>query len=362
MKRGLAVAVMLFATRTGSAQPCPPRADLGGDSAAIAQVANELRRLGVTISDTAPEPGCAVVHAQVQLDDNGGIAVAVRGASRGSEGRVVSDAALAAAWIDSWTRDDDALLGVPPALAAPSSRVATAEPMPVQDPAPQDAAATTSMLDRIALAISYEETWTNDDTSWSGIVGAACIRVGAFCLGGRARYASQPERLYKSTALTRRDLAVSGTASYPLSVGTMSVEPEVGLGIGSMTTKRVDGDCKEMPPPNCDPMDPTCQMQPGMCVPTDPNTTTPPKLFVGDHFNTSTLTARLSLAVRIAVPLFQHVWLDGFAGYTLAPFAHTSEFAGAGTMNLPDVAIPGEPSSGYALGVGLRVGSAGGKR
>jgi hypothetical protein len=46
------------------------------------------------------------VVAQVELGTDGGIAVAIRDGGRRSEGRVVSDAAMAASWIDSWLRDD----------------------------------------------------------------------------------------------------------------------------------------------------------------------------------------------------------------------------------------------------------------
>src|SRR5512139_3900475 len=101
--------VLLSGLRIAGAEPCPPRVALAGDGEAIARVGEELGRLGVSIAsaDAAPlRDGCPTVRAQVGLESNGRIAVAVQGATSGSEGRVVSDAALAAAWIDSWTRED----------------------------------------------------------------------------------------------------------------------------------------------------------------------------------------------------------------------------------------------------------------
>src|SRR6187551_969565 len=106
----LALSLVASAVQTGQAEPCAPRAELGGDAEAVAKVAAELQRLGVDAStDPMKRPArssCPVIVAAVELDRGGGIAVAVRDASQRSEGRVVSDAALAAAWIDSWLRDD----------------------------------------------------------------------------------------------------------------------------------------------------------------------------------------------------------------------------------------------------------------
>ncbi len=86
---------------------------------------------------------------------------------------------------------------------------------------------------------------------------------------------------------------------------------------------------------------------------------TTPKVVVGDGFSNATYAPRISLALRAAVPIFQHVWLDGLVSWTYSPFAHTSDFAsGKSDVVAPEqIALPGEPSSGYVLGVGLRVGA-----
>jgi len=363
----MATALVLSGLRTVGAEPCPPRAALDGDGVAVERVAEELRRLGVSVASAneTSSNGCSVVRARVELDTTGGIAVAVQGATRGSEGRVVSDATLAAAWIDSWTREDvdNALWAAPaspssPTARAPRRRVAAAEqPLAPIDVAPAQPA---SRWDRIAVSAGYEQTWSDDNASWSGASAAVCVRLGGFCVGGRARVAFDPERLHNATGVARDEMSVLATASYPVAIGTMSIAPELGVGVGRLSTRRVEDACKLVMPPNCSPMDPMCVPQP-MCDPSDPGTTMTPKVYVGDNFSAATYAPRIALAVRVAVPLFEHVWLDGLAGLTYAPFAHGSVFetgASASDPVSPElVALPGEPSTGYVLGIGIRVGA-----
>ncbi|MDQ3341687.1 MAG: hypothetical protein M4D80_41585 [Myxococcota bacterium] len=313
----------------------------------------------MTVSRDVVEDGCSTVRAQVALDTTGGIAVAVRGASRGSEGRVVSDAALAAAWIDSWTRQDVDLWAAPP-----PQRVASIQPLvPPSDVEPSridGVAATSAGWNRFAVSASYAQTWSDDEATWQGLDVAACVRVvGGFCVGGSVRAAFDKERLFNGTGVARNELSVLALARYPVAIGRMSIAPELGVGVGRLATRRAESECKMLMPPNCSPMDPMCMPQAGMCDPTDPGTATAPKYYVGDGFSIATYAPRIALALRIAVPLFEHVWLDGSAGYTYAPFAHGSSFESPNDAGIaPElVALPGEPSGGYAIGVGLRVGA-----
>ena len=391
----LATVFVLSGLRTVEAEPCPPRATLDGDRTAVERVTVELKRLGVSVttaSASTSADGCSIVRAQVALETGGGIAVAVHGATRGSEGRIVSDAALAAAWIDSWTRDDidNALWAAPPPTSPSSTssvpsmsnaantkrgavanadangkRVASADvdvPPPVDAPVAASAAGA-GRWDRIAVTAAFEQTWSSDDASWQGASAAACVRVGSFCVGGRVRAAFDPERLHNSTAVSRSDLSAMATASVPIALGRMSFAPELGLGVGRLATRRAEDACKAvMPDPNCNAMtDPMCEPQPGMCEPNEPAGTTMPKTYVGDSFSAATYAPRLALALRVAVPLFEHVWLDGLAGFTYSPFAHGGVFdpdPKVADIIAPElVAMPGEPSSGYVLGVGIRVGA-----
>jgi hypothetical protein len=344
----LALLLVASAAQTGGAEPCAPRAELGGDAEAVAKVAAELQRLGVDAStDPMKRPArgsCPVIVAAVELDRGGGIAVAVRDSSQRSEGRVVSDAALAAAWIDSWLRDDFTAPPPPPAPLAPPSTVEVT-------PAP----AATPLLDRFSVAASYLLGWSDDSTSWSGVGASLCVSAGGWCIGGRVGYETQTVTA-NQTAANKSDLSLLATASYPYELGTMSIAPELGVGVGRVSTARVEG-CKFMTP-NCDPMtDPTCMM-----MPPEPCTADPGTMYVGDNFSTATYTPRLQAALRIAVPLFDHVWLDGIAAATAAPFGHSDEYAplpaaDGTTMNGAAYPLPGDPMLGVQLGIGLRVGA-----
>ncbi len=353
----LALAALVSAPRMGAAEPCAPRAELGGDAVAVERVTGELGRLGVAVAPAAP--GCPTVKAVVELDRDGGIAVAVRGAAQRSEGRVVSDAALAAVWIDSWLRDDlDGWTPSPARVAAidapvPPSSVPSLAPPSDGAPAPP----APSVFERFAISAAYEQAWTDDGSAWSGGNVSACVRVGALCLGGRARAAFEPELAANVTAAARSDLSVLATASLPIDVGQFFLAPEVGLGLGRFTTRRLEGCAPvQMPPPNCDPMDPMCVAPPVMCDPT----TAPGNglAYVGDGLDASSYTPRLAIALRVAVPLFRHVWLDGLASFTLAPFGHRDDYTVSSAGTDPSAfPIPGEPGSGVQLGVGLRVGA-----
>lgn len=355
----LALAVLVSAPRIGTTEPCAPRAEVGGGAVAVERVTGELVRLGVTVAAAAP--GCPAVKAIVELDRDGGISVAVRDAAQRSEGRVVSDAALAAVWIDSWLRDD--LDG----WSAPPIRVVAVDPVAVPSAPPlvppNDVAATVppvSVFEKFAISASYEQAWTEDGSSWSGGNIAACLRVGALCIGARARAAYEPELTSQvtPTAASRSDLSLLATASLPIDVGQFFIAPEIGLGFGRFTTKRVEG-CKPvmMPPANCDPADPMCVTPPPMCESTlTPNASG--LVYVGDGLDETSYTPRLALALRVAVPLFSHVWLEGLASATFAPFGHREDYGGTATEFDPGAfPIPGEPGRAIQLGVGLRVGA-----
>ena len=360
--RGALAILVLSAIRTVRAEPCAPRAVLGGDAGAVAQVKAELERLGVATEAAAdvardvPHGGCRAVVAAVELDRGGGIAVAIRDGSARSEGRVVSDAVLAAAWIDSWLQDD---LDPPAPRAAPP-----AEAVDALAARPGVAAApVTTIYDRVAIAGGYEQTWNTAGPSWTGFGVAACARLDAFCVGARVSYASETVTA-PLTSAARTDLAALATASWSHPLGAMIVAPELGVGVGRMATRRIDG-CA---PAKCDPTtDPNCLPDgtsggSGACT-LDANGTGAGSgnIYIGDHLDASTFTPRLEAALQLGVPLFAHVWLVGIASVTLAPFGHGPYAA----MPAPDssaspsdqTTLPGEPTAAFQLGIGLRVGA-----
>jgi len=357
----VALWLVLSGSRTGSAEPCAARAEVSGDAAAVARVSAELAHLGVVTGRASP--GCRGVVAQVELDVEGGLAVAVRDGSRRSEGRVVGDAAIAAAWIDSWLHDD--LDGTAWLVASVPASVVVHEGPPRPSAPPPPVVAERALLDRFAVMVAYEQSWSDDGVAATGASGAICLRVGRACLGGRARYAQEADRAVNLTAMARSDASVFAIATLPFVAGRMTLAPELGLGVGRRSTRRLDG-CPPEPPPICPPNDPTCGgAPPSSCIDSSGTGGTG---YVGDAFSRTTLTPRIAAAVRLAVPLFDHVWLDGLASVTFAPFGHTGSFAASPVVDptnpgdvpvteLSLLALPGESSGGLLLGVGLRIGA-----
>lgn len=352
-----AAALSLFALlspTTTAAGTCAPRAHLDGDREAITRVGDELHRLGVA---TEPPPtGCTAVEAAVQVEQGGGISVAIRDASRRSEGRVVGDAAVAAAWIDSWVRDD--LAGFDDGIAAPSATPLMSRSLerdqPTGSTVPPHASAL-AFVDRVSLGASYAHAWTGDGSSWDGLEVAGCVHVGFACVGVRVAALFQPRISAQNALASRSDLSALATASTTLSLGRLAIVPELGIGVGRHDTSRVDG-CQVPPAPGCDPTtDPAnCPPPPKNCVDASG------ALFVGDHFEAITYSPRAAASLRIEIPLFDHVWLDGSASVVAMPFSHGDPFQptpAAGPNPAPSPSLPGESSASYQIGIGLRIGA-----
>jgi hypothetical protein len=328
--------VLLVLAGSASAEPC---AKLDGDPAAVAAVSTELARLGVTVGPACP------IAATVETDPNG-IAVAVKTGAQ-SEGRTVSDPVIAATWIDSWLQDD---FGGPKftvqLASAPIVKADVAKA--VETPAERSVG--------IALSAGFDQAWTFDGARWNGFSAGACAQLGAWCFGARGRYATQDE-LVAQTAAARRDLSVLATASVEQHVGRIVVVPELGLGVGRMTTSRVDG-CR--PPPTCDPHDTGCMNPQAMpeCVEHDPEHAY--TLDLNDHLHASTVTPRASASLRIAIAIADHLWLDGSAAMMLSPFDHGDRYVGAQLppgVPIDQIALPGESIGTFELGIGLRWGT-----
>lgn len=331
-----------------AAQPCPPHAHLDGDPAAVASVGAELTKLGVVVGDASSS--CKSIDATVELGPDGGYAIAVKHGTN-SEGRTVGDAAVAATWLDSWLVDDfggpafSAKLASAPLVARPTS-----EAVVVVEP--------TRAKVGVSLTAALDQAWTDDGSRWSGISAGACATVGSLCFGARGRYATQ-SILVNQTAAARRDLSVLATASLTAHLGRLQLVPELGLGVGQVTTERVDG-CRRLA--ICDPQDPHCVAPPVdmTCAMNDPEHAYTAQL--NDHLHASTITPRAQASVKLALALADHLWLDAIAGVMLSPLEHAEPYdLPAGTPPPFDVpkaqlALPGESLATFELGLGLRWG------
>ena len=344
-------ALLLLAAAPAAAEPCKPHAQLEGDAAAVASVTAELVKLGVVVGATAPA-GCKTVFAAVELGRDGGFAIAVKTGSQ-SEGRTVSDAVVAASWIDSWAADDFA----PPQPAANGFfDLHTGHENPEVH---ADAPTPPRIYPWLGVSVmaAVDQSWSFDRTRWSGIGGGACVEVSSWCFGARARYATQ-DILIGQTAAARSDVALLATASVAKQVGRTQLIPELGLGVGKMTTSRING-CRHVA---CDPHDTNCMEPPPdmECVEHDPAHAY--VLDVGDNLHATSVTPRAAATLRVAFAITDHIFLDGIAAVTLEPFGHGEYALPLGELPPPGIppqqlALPGQSIGTFELGLGLRWGS-----
>jgi len=350
-----AFALLCLLAGPAGAEPCRPHAQLEGDPAAVASVTAELVKLGVVVGPSAGEAapsGCKTVFAAVELARDGGLAIAVKTGTQ-SEGRTVSDPVVAASWIDSWVADDFSP-PQPDANGFFELRPATPVAAPSADLAAEAAPAPSEHAYGVAVSVGADQSFSFDGKRWTGLSGGACIQRDAWCFGGRARYASQ-DILVDQTAARRTDFEALATASYTKQLGRAQVIPELGLGIGKMTTDRVNG-CRHV---SCDPREPGCMEPPPdmECIEHDPVHAY--TLDLDDHLHVGSVTPRAAARVRFAWALADHVYLDGIAAITLAPFGHGDPY-GLPLGELPppgvppeQVALPGQSIGAFELGLGL---------
>ena len=358
---GVAVLALLAASPRALADRCAPTARVTGEDVVVQLVTAELQRLGVALGGATND--CPSVDAQVRGDGHGGIAVTLRDGNR-SDDRDVGAPAVVAAWIDAWLRDDlewrtEATPPVPAVL--PPGRVAVLPDPREHDDSPPDRVSGEAtpgaggLLARLSVAAGYEQAWTGDGAAWRGFGAAACLHEGAWCFGARARLATQ-DFSTGQTGVARGDVSALATASYTVALGQMAVAPELGVGVGRLTTSRAEA-CGPMVLPQCDPTDPNapeCPPPPAMPCGTGDGA------FVGDNLRAASITPRGSAALRVEIPLFAHVWLDGVAALGVAPFGHAEPYAAMrGAPGLPpaQLALPGDPLTSFQLGIGLRVGA-----
>ncbi len=191
--------------------------------------------------------------------------------------------------------------------------------------------------DRFAVGAAGQLAIADDGSTWMGVAGSICKRWRSICLGLRLDAMWDGERPVNLTRVARRDLGLlaSGTKSAPLGPGHAALE--VGAGVGFATTWRVED--PDAPP-------------------------TASVVYVGDGFSRTSISPRLTTAVRAAFPLPGTDWLDLDlrAGVTLAPLAHHTRYGPAVDFTTETmipasaVELPGDPVIRLELAVGLRVG------
>jgi hypothetical protein len=239
MKRVAAVVIgwALGAHQPAAADPsCPPAARLVGDPEVGHQVALELAILGVQSADIPA--GCPAVEVVVGRTDRG-VLVAVRDPAGREEAQTVTDAQVAATWIESWVHPDIAA----PLLTAGAgfAAIPTGDPVAVRTLAPRSP-------DRfgyrgVIVAAAGELHSADDDSDWRALSASACARFGALCPGLAARAGDNRGLSIDGGATSSNRFAVEllATLSAPMEVGRMTLAPSLGLGLGYTRTGRGGG-------------------------------------------------------------------------------------------------------------------------
>jgi hypothetical protein len=331
------LAFAVLAGEPATAGACIPAAVIDGDHPLAGDVTRALSDLGVGGLDAE---ACRAVTATVRRCA-GGLALELRLGER-IERRVVADAPTAAAWIESWVRDE-----AEPLWSAPPPLPITAPSMVGETPRPAPSRARARGPE---LALAFGRDLERAGASWDGLAIAACYRIGAWCGGLAARgvvnttlQSGDPDGGSGGTTAARRtSLVIAATAERRLRVGRAALVPRVTAGLARTTSERYE------PEPPC---------FSGDC----PQEIT----YVGDGFTGRNIAARLGAGVGVVVPLADWLVLDGSIGFELAPGAHPAPYrhdparypigqsVGIDPGD-PLLDLPGDPSWLVSTSVGLR--------
>ncbi len=335
-------------------ESCVPAALLHGDDAVVGELRAQLSLLGV--SENAQE-NCPIVNADVSRSEEG-ILVVLEEPSGRSASIQLSDASIAATWIDSWLQEE---------LGAPLLAIRTAPPIQRESRAPSATAPSTERDDEVAkasvlaasglhLGLGYESASADNQADWRGLRAEACLRIGPLCLGVLARISET-----KKGALRQDEFAdfaefsqISASAlakvQVPIAIGRSHLIPHVALGASWLKSSRetMQSDCAPEGDPDCF------------------------DAFLDDSADArSTLAPELETGLSLALPLTSAVHLRLGSSISLRPFGQSSRSVAGPTLPLPCElpedpncgepeailleTMPSEPSRFWRLSIGLQV-------
>ena len=356
MHRLTLVVLVVAATESMAAaesEPCRPAAAVDGDTTIAGAVSEELLLLGVA-RDAGP--GCRVASARVAPSASG-LHISMRDAAGRVVQREVTDARIAATWIDSRLRDD---IGTP--LLAPRSVPRYSAPAAG---AGVDvgvvAASAGSWTDRVSATVGFERSYANDGGEYDGVRASVCAELGGACVGlsGRLASGSRIPELFPGTRQERRVVDVMAQVTAPIAVGKATALPRAGVGLAYLRTAHgVDAsDCLTDPePPIGDPDIEPCGL--------------PPETFTSNPRSSVTYAGRAEVGVDLSLPIANSVFVElgVSADATLGgrnddgiPMGGTGGSCGVdeGCDDEPplDAALAPDPTRFWRLGIGLRVGA-----
>jgi hypothetical protein len=292
---------------------------LTGDSEMAAAVERSLAFRGVRVVSFA-ETGTVQVRVQ---PDPLGIRLAIHDRNGQLVERMVANAEIAAAVVESWVRDDLARPLLEPHEIAMTqvAPIVTGTPVPAHPGAPFGTSVT----------VAGETSVATDGSLWMGAALGACVRVGWSCVGLQiqvagdtattghvgARYTAPPDssgagcQEPQQRKLTRLGAEALLTADLPLRIGAGTLGPGIGLGAGWLSTSAV----------------------------------------LDDHgANETAVGLRAATRILLSWPLAWGLALDVGLWADILPFAHTNKFTKGGFD------LPGEPRGFLRAGLGLRYG------
>ena len=293
---------------------------LDGDSEMVAAVERSLAFRGVRVASPAEAAG--TVRVSVQPDPSG-IRLSIHNRNGHLVERLVANAEIAAAVVESWVRDDLAR----PLLEPHEIATTEAAPMVTAPAVPAHPGASFGT----SVTVAGQTSLATDGSLWMGAALGACVRVGSFCVGVEiqvagdtaatgnigARYTAIPEGSGASCQeaqqhkLTRLAAEALLTADLPLRIGAGTLGPGIGLGAGWLSTSAV----------------------------------------LGTHgANATAVGPRAETRILFSWPLAWGLAVDVALWADISPLAHRTHFTAGGFD------LPGEPLGFLRTQLGLRYG------
>ena len=314
-----AVALLLLAAPAGAV-----RADeaavvaLVGDGETVSALTQRLADRRIAVVSPA---GTETVQVRVQ-PDAAGIRLSIQDRNGHTVERIVANAEIAAAVVESWVRDDLARPLLEPHEIAILERTppVSRSPVPAR-PRPSSGPSVT---------VAGTTSLATDGSLWIGAALGACVRVGALCVGLEiqaagdsatmgnigARYAAACDGSSASSQPQQRQLTRLGaeallTADLPLRIRSATFGPGIGLGAGWLSTNAALDDRSA---------------------------------------SATTVGLRVETRVLLSWPLAWGLAVDAGLWADVLPFAHRSIFTSG------EFELPGEPLGFLRAQLGLRYG------
>ncbi|HJX51301.1 MAG TPA: hypothetical protein VJ801_00920 [Polyangia bacterium] len=313
-------ALLLFAAPASAAlaDEATPVA-LAGDGEAVSAIEHSLANRKIRV---VPSAGAETVQVRVQ-PDAAGIRLSIQDRNGHTVERIVANAEIAAAVVESWVRDDLARPLLEPHEIATPARAPTVSRSPVPARPRASSGASVTVAGTTSLA--------SDGSLWTGAALGACVRVGRFCVGLEiqaagdlattgnigARYVaatcdgSSASGVPHQRQLTRLGAEALLTADLPLRIGAGTLGPGIGLGAGWLSTIAVLDD---------------------------------------QSANATTVGLRAETRILLSWPLAWGLAVDAGLWADVLPFAHRDTFTTGGFE------LPGEPLGFLRAQLGLRYG------